>query len=137
MVVTSPPYPMVEMWDDIMGRQNIAISKAQIKQKPNEVFELMHQELDKVWKECFRVLAEGGFLCINIGDATRTVNGNFKLYDNHSRIAQYCNSIGFNEMPCVLWRKETNAPNKFMGSGMLPCGAYVTLEHEYILIFRK
>jgi DNA modification methylase len=24
-----------------------------------------------------------------------------------------------------------------MGSGMLPCGAYVTLEHEYILIFRK
>ena len=24
-----------------------------------------------------------------------------------------------------------------MGSGMLPCGAYVTLEHEYILIFSK
>ena len=24
-----------------------------------------------------------------------------------------------------------------MGSGMLPVGAYVTLEHEYILIFRK
>ena len=80
LVVTSPPYPMVEMWDDIMGKQNIAISKAQIKQKPNEVFELMHQELDKVWKECFRVLTEGGFLCINIGDGTRTINGNFKLY---------------------------------------------------------
>ncbi len=24
-----------------------------------------------------------------------------------------------------------------MGSGMLPAGAYVTLEHEWILIFRK
>lgn len=24
-----------------------------------------------------------------------------------------------------------------MGSGMLPCGAYVTLEHEWILVFRK
>ena len=36
-----------------------------------------------------------------------------------------------------MWRKATNAPNKFMGSGMLPCGAYVTLEHEWILIFRK
>jgi DNA modification methylase len=36
-----------------------------------------------------------------------------------------------------LWRKPTNAPNKFMGSGMLPAGAYVTLEHEYILILRK
>jgi uncharacterized protein (DUF2345 family) len=24
-----------------------------------------------------------------------------------------------------------------MGSGMLPYGAYITLEHEWILIFRK
>jgi DNA modification methylase len=37
----------------------------------------------------------------------------------------------------ILWRKQTNSPNKFLGSGMLPAGAYVTLEHEYILIFRK
>jgi DNA modification methylase len=40
-------------------------------------------------------------------------------------------------LPVILWRKQTNAPNKFMGSGMLPAGAYVTLEHEYILLFRK
>jgi len=46
-------------------------------------------------------------------------------------------TIGFHALPDVLWRKQTNAPNKFMGSGMLPAGAYVTYEHEYILIFRK
>ena len=40
-------------------------------------------------------------------------------------------------LPDILWRKQTNAPNKFMGSGMLPAGAYVTLEHEYVLIVRK
>jgi len=40
-------------------------------------------------------------------------------------------------LPAILWRKQTNAPNKFMGSGMLPAGAYVTLEHEYILVLRK
>ena len=28
-------------------------------------------------------------------------------------------------------------PNKFMGSGMLPAGAYVTLEHEFVLVVRK
>ncbi len=44
---------------------------------------------------------------------------------------------GFTPLPEILWRKQTNAPNKFMGSGMLPAGAYVTLEHEFILIFRK
>ncbi|MDA8405043.1 MAG: site-specific DNA-methyltransferase, partial [Desulfobacteraceae bacterium] len=44
---------------------------------------------------------------------------------------------GLSPPPAVIWRKQTNAPNKFMGSGVLPAGAYVTLEHEYILILRK
>ncbi|MDY6970283.1 MAG: site-specific DNA-methyltransferase, partial [Spirochaetota bacterium] len=52
-------------------------------------------------------------------------------------IISHFNKIGFDTLPVILWRKQTNAPNKFMGSGMLPSGAYVTLEHEYILIFRK
>ena len=83
-------------------------------------FELMHIELDKVWNEVFRVLKEGGIACINIGDATRTINKNFQLYSNHSRIINHCTKIGFSALPMILWRKQTNAPNKFMGSGMLP-----------------
>lgn len=137
LVVTSPPYPMIEMWDDIMSNQNPDIRSAFDNNKPREAFELMHQELDKVWKECWRVLKDGSFLCINIGDATRTVNGEFALYNNNTRIIQACEKLGFINLPNILWRKATNAPNKFMGSGMLPCGAYVTLEHEWILIFRK
>ena len=46
-------------------------------------------------------------------------------------------AIGFDVLPDILWRKPTNAPTKFMGSGMLPAGAYVTYEHEYILVARK
>lgn len=76
-------------------------------------------------------------MCVNIGDATRTINGVFKLYNNHTRICEACSKLGFIGLPNIIWRKQTNAPNKFMGSGMLPCGAYVTLEHEWILIFRK
>lgn len=136
LVVTSPPYPMIEMWDEIMAKQNSAISDALLT-NPNYAFELMHQELDKVWKECYRVLREGGFLCINIGDATRTINANFSLFNNHSRIIRACVELGFVGLPNIIWRKQTNSPNKFMGSGMLPCGAYMTLEHEWILIFRK
>lgn len=136
LVVTSPPYPMIEMWDNIMEKQNPKISDY-LKLKPEKAFELMHNELDKVWQECFRVIKPGGFLCINIGDATRTINGNFSLYNNHSRILKACIELGFVTLPSIIWRKQTNAPNKFMGSGMLPCGAYVTLEHEWILIFRK
>lgn len=137
MIVTSPPYPMIEMWDDIFAAQNSDIRAAFKKNKPRTAFELMHKELDKVWSECWRVLKEGAFMCINIGDATRTVNGEFALYNNNTRIILACEKLGFINLPNILWKKTTNAPNKFMGSGMLPCGAYVTLEHEWILIFRK
>jgi DNA modification methylase len=137
LMVTSPPYPMIEMWDDIFSKQNSTIGKALAKENGKIAFELMHRELDKVWKEVYRVLKDGGFACINIGDATRKIGDEFKLYSNHSRIMQYCVKLGFSSLPEILWRKQTNAPNKFMGSGMLPAGAYVTLEHEFILILRK
>lgn len=137
LMVTSPPYPMIEMWDLIFSRQNPAIGEALEGKEGKRAFELMHKELDKVWNEVYRVLKEGGFACINIGDATRSINGKFTLYSNHSRILQNCVDLGFNSLPEILWRKQTNAPNKFMGSGMLPAGAYVTLEHEFILVLRK
>jgi DNA modification methylase len=137
LVVTSPPYPMIQMWDKIMSNQNPKIEEALDSSNGQLAFELMHLELDKVWKEVERVLIPGGFACINIGDATRTINKEFALYPNHSRIISSFLNLGLTNLPNILWRKQTNAPNKFMGSGMLPSGAYVTLEHEWILIFRK
>jgi DNA modification methylase len=128
---------MILMWDALFSSFSDSIKTAIESQKGPEAFELMHLELDKVWAEMYRVLKNGSFLCINIGDAVRTISGRFSLYSNHSRIITSCLKLGFDPLPLLLWRKQTNAPNKFMGSGMLPAGAYVTLEHEYILIFRK
>lgn len=136
LVITSPPYPMIEMWDDIMMSQYGSYSYFDSK-RPELMFEQMHHLLDEVWSECFRVLKTGSFMCINIGDATRNLNNNFALYTNASRITQFCEKLGFISLPSIIWHKPSNAPNKFMGSGMLPCGAYITQEHEYILIFRK
>ena len=137
LVVTSPPYPMIGMWDDMFGSQNPEIQKALACDDGRQAYELMHEILDSVWDELFRVLKAGRFACINIGDATRKIKDDFCLYPNHARILNYLLDIGFSALPDILWRKQTNAPNKFMGSGMLPAGAYVTLEHEYILIVRK
>jgi modification methylase len=137
LVVTSPPYPMIEMWDLLFEEMNPDVGRFLSKRNGPAAFEAMHKILDPVWEECFRVLTPGGFACINIGDATRTINSRFALYTNHARILSAAQDIGFTSLPCIIWRKQTNAPNKFMGSGMLPAGAYVTLEHEYILILRK
>lgn len=137
LVVTSPPYPMIAMWDDMFIEQNNSVETAFLCGCKKTMFEEMHKVLDVIWSEMYRVVKPGGLCCINIGDATRSINKEFVLYPSHARIINYMHTLGFVSLPDILWRKQTNAPNKFMGSGMLPVGAYVTLEHEYILVFRK
>ncbi|MHA1610781.1 MAG: DNA-methyltransferase [Promethearchaeota archaeon] len=137
LVVTSPPYPMIEMWDRIFIDQNPRISKAFEAGDGQRAFFLMHDVLQAVWAELYRVVLPGGIVCINIGDATRSLNSQFYLFPSHAEIIRRMNKLGFQSLPEILWRKETNSPTKFMGSGMMPSNAYVTLEHEYILIFRK
>ncbi|MDA3949161.1 MAG: site-specific DNA-methyltransferase [Spirochaeta sp.] len=137
LIVTSPPYPMIEMWDQGFVEQDPEIGTHLDNLDADGACQRMHAALDNVWRECARVLRPGAFACINIGDATRTIGTNFRLYTNHSRITHACESLGMQSLPAILWRKQTNAPNTFMGSGLLPAGAYVTLEHEYILIFRN
>ena len=102
LVITSPPYPMIEMWDEILFSQNIAIKESFLQGEYERSFELMHEELDKVWQECYRVLKIGGIACINIGDATRTLSGNFRLFSNHSRIISGCILIGFQNLPNII-----------------------------------
>ncbi len=136
LVVTSPPYPMIQMWDELFGTADPSIEKALSDGDADLSFEKMHRLLDSVWDEIRRVMRPGGLVCINIGDATRTFDGQFRLFANHARIVSALTERGFTQLPAILWRKPTNAPNKFMGSGMLPPNAYVTLEHEYILVFR-
>jgi modification methylase len=136
LVVTSPPYPMIAMWDGLFSENNPEIGRYLASEDGSTAFALMHEELNKVWKEIERVLIPGGIACINIGDAVRKTNS-FRLYPNHAQIIQVFTHLGFDVLPGIIWRKQTNAPNKFMGSGMLPAGAYITLEHEYILVFRK
>ncbi len=137
LIVTSPPYPMIAMWDDQFALTGPQMAASLSRGDGQAAWEAMHRQLDRTWEECARVLKPGGFICVNIGDATRSVNGSFQLYSNHSRIITALQGQGLITLPLILWRKQTNSPTKFMGSGMLPAGAYVTLEHEYILIFRK
>ncbi|MBU5625853.1 site-specific DNA-methyltransferase [Oscillibacter sp. MSJ-2] len=137
LVVTSPPYPMIGMWDECFADQCGGVGEAMAQGDWDGAYGEMHRLLDQVWLQCDRVLRPSGFVCINIGDATRTLGGTFRLFSNHARIIRAFESMGYSVLPDILWRKQSNSPNKFMGSGMYPAGAYVTYEHEYILVFRK
>jgi DNA modification methylase len=137
LVVTSPPYPMIQMWDGTFAQLNGLVGERIRRGDGEGAFELMHSQLDAVWRQVHRVLRPGGISCINVGDATRKIGGSFRVFPNHARILMSCMALGFEVLPEILWRKESNKPTKFMGSGMLPGAAYVTQEHEYILILRK
>jgi DNA modification methylase len=149
LMITSPPYPMIQMWDKQFCELNPKIAElwkkldAEGKEETvTEIYNAMHLDLAKVWSETYRVLIDGGIACINIGDATRRINGKFRLFPNHSRIIEHSERIGFTTLPYILWKKPTTKPmykgkGAFLGSGFLPPNAYVTLDCEFILIFRK
>ncbi|WP_338741667.1 site-specific DNA-methyltransferase [Haloplanus salilacus] len=137
LVVTSPPYPMIDLWDDLFTARDPDVRAALEAGDGDAAFELMHAQLDDVWAEIDRVLAPGGIVCVNVGDATRSIGGEFQQFPNHARIVDALRAQGLTPLPDVLWRKPTNSLTKFMGSGTLPPNAYVTLEHEYVLLFRK
>ncbi|WP_276280942.1 DNA-methyltransferase [Halorussus caseinilyticus] len=137
LVVTSPPYPMIEMWDDLFAELDPEVEDLLADGDGEAAFEAMHAALDPVWDELSRVLVEGGVAAVNVGDATRSVGDGFQLYPNHAELITRLRQRGFDLLPDVLWRKPVNRLTKFMGSGMVPPNAYATLEHEYVLLFRN
>ena len=148
LMVTSPPYPMIAMWDELFCKEpKIAqlwpkLEKEGDDEAVRKIYDAMHEALGKVWAETYRVLSDGGIAAINVGDATRSINGKFQLFPNHSRIIEVCEKIGYTTLPYILWKKPTTKPKykgkgAFLGSGFLPPNAYVTLDCEFILLFRK
>ena len=140
LVVTSPPYPMIEMWDELFrGLSMQQIPPVELWHHSNimEIFEQMHLILDRVWNQLFYVVKEGGIVAINIGDATRSISQRFHLFPNGARTTMGMIKAGFTPLPNIYWKKSTNKPNSFLGSGFLPVNAYVTIDCEHILLFRK
>ena len=125
LVVTSPPYPMIPQWDRLFRALGATDYPG------------MLSLLADAWRECQRVLVPGGILAVNIGDALRSGEEGFRLWPNHAETLLAATRAGFTPLPYVLWKKPTNRPNAFLGSGFLPPNAYVTLDCEYVLLFRK
>ncbi|HTT16965.1 MAG TPA: site-specific DNA-methyltransferase [Thermoplasmata archaeon] len=125
LVVTSPPYPMLPQWDD------------QFRSLGARDYAGMLAVLAGAWKACYRVLVPGGILAVVIGDALRRGDRGFRLWPNHAATLLDAERAGFVPLPYLLWKKPTNRPNAYLGSGFLPPNAYVTLDCEYVLLLRR
>lgn len=131
LIVTSPPYWQLK---DYGSARQIGY---------NDTYEDYINNLNLVWKECFRVLKSGCRLCINIGDqfARSVYYGRYKVIPIHAEIIRFCECLGLDYMGDIIWQKPTNmhttGGQKVMGSYPYPRNGIVKIDFEHILLFKK
>jgi DNA modification methylase len=134
LVLTSPPYWTLKEYNDHAGQLGHV-----------EDYEKFQDELDKVWRHCFRALVPGGRLVCVVGDvclARRRNNGRHMVVPLHADISVRCRRIGYDYLTPILWHKIANASyevengSSFLGKPYEP-NAIVKNDVEYILMLRK
>jgi site-specific DNA-methyltransferase (adenine-specific) len=131
LVITSPPYWQLKDYgtDNQIGF--------------HDSYENYINNLNLVWKECYRTLHNGCRLCVNIGDqfARAVYYGRYKVIPIREEIIKFCENIGFDYMGAVIWQKVTTSNTTGggvqMGSYPYPRNGILKLDYEFILIFKK
>jgi site-specific DNA-methyltransferase (adenine-specific) len=131
LAITSPPYWQLK---DYGTENQIGF---------HDSYEGYINNLNLVWKECYRVLHNGCRLCVNIGDqfARSVYYGRYKVIPIREEIIKFCESIGFDYMGAVIWQKittsNTTGGGVQMGSYPYPRNGILKLDYEFILLFKK
>ena len=131
LIITSPPYWQLKDYgtDNQIGF--------------NDSYEDYINNLNLVWKECNRVLADGCRLCINIGDqfARSVYYGRYKVIPIRTEIIRFCESLGMDYMGAIIWQKtttmNTSGGGAIMGSFPYPRNGILKMDYEFILLFKK
>jgi len=135
LVVTSPPYWTLKKYRDHEGQLGDV-----------EDYERFLNELDEVWKHCFRVLVPGGRLICVVGDvclSRRKNNGRHTVVPLHASIQEHCRRIGYDNLAPIIWYKIANAVFEASGNGGGFLGkpyepnAVIKNDIEFILMERK
>jgi len=131
LVITSPPYWQLK---DYGSKEQIGF---------DDSYEDYINNLNLVWNECYRVLAPGCRLCVNIGDqfARAVYYGRYKVIPIRTEIIKFCETVGFDYMGAIIWQKVTTTNTTggavIMGSFPYPRNGILKIDYEFILLFKK
>ena len=133
LIVTSPPYWTLKKYE---ANEN---QLGEI-----EDYNAFLDELDKVWRECARVLAPGGRICCVVGDVCiPRKQGRHLVMPLHADIMVRARSLGLDALTPILWFKIANGVTEAKGNGSgfygkpYQPGAIIKNDAEYILFLRK
>jgi DNA modification methylase len=101
LIVTSPPYWTLKEYPEQNGQLGLVAD-----------YDRFHDELEKVWKHCYRVLVPGGRVVCVVGDvciARRRNKGRHMVMPLHADIAVRARKVGFDYLTPILWHKIANA----------------------------
>ncbi|MGB6175497.1 MAG: site-specific DNA-methyltransferase [Methylocella sp.] len=134
LVVTSPPYWTLKKYEERGGQLGEIIE-----------YESFLEELDRVWRECVRVLVEGGRICCVVGDVCipRKRDGRHRVMPLHADIQVRSRRLGLDCLTPIIWHKIANGVTEARGNGAgfygkpYQPGAVVKNDLEYILFMRK
>jgi site-specific DNA-methyltransferase (adenine-specific) len=134
LVVTSPPYWTLKEYEHSRGQMGDIAD-----------YETFLDELDKVWRECARVLVPGGRICCVVGDVClpRKSAGRHYVMPLHADIQVRARSLGLDCLTPILWHKIANHVTEVEGNGAgyygkpFQPGGIVKNDIEYILFLRK
>ena len=134
LVVTSPPYWTLKEYEKRKGQLGEI-----------EDYESFLDELDRVWRECERVLVEGGRICCVVGDVCipRRRDGRHRVMPLHADIQVRARALGLDCLTPILWHKISNGVTEAIGNGAgfygkpYQPGGVVKNDVEYILFLRK
>jgi len=133
LAVTSPPYWNLKKYND---------NDSQLGHIAD--YEEFLGEIEKVWREVYRVLVPGGRLVCVVGDVcqSRRKFGRHVVLPLHSDICVQSRKIGFDNLNPIIWHKISNASYEvengsgFLGKPFEPNGI-VKNDIEFILMQRK
>ncbi len=110
-----------------------------------EDYERFLTELDRVWRECRRVLVGGGRICCVVGDVCipRKKGGRHYIVPLHSDIQVRARRLGLDCLQPIFWHKIANGVTEAKGNGAgfygkpYQPGGIIKNDIEYILFLRK
>jgi len=134
LVVTSPPYWTLKKYEDHRDQLGEVAD-----------YEAFLNELDRVWRECVRVLVPGGRICCVVGDVCipRKREGRHYVMPLHADIQVRARRLGLDCLTPILWQKIANGATEAEGNGAgfygkpYQPGAVIKNDVEYILFLRK